>query len=150
MFKKVHRIEITTLSYLEIGNAFDCGWSSGAFSLGMALALLPGRVGHMKKFVAQVDPDVYDLMPGFLARKRSETRVILSAVSAAAVDFEEVSRIGHRLKGEGGSYGLDSITVYGTEIEQAARKHDAAAIRHYANELAAYLDSLQIECGKPV
>jgi HPt (histidine-containing phosphotransfer) domain-containing protein len=99
----------------------------------------------MEKFIAHVDPDLRDLIPGFLTRKRSDTREILSGISSEHIDFEALSGIGHNLKGEGGSYGLDDISVYGGEIEQAARNHDAEAIRHYAIELAAYLDSIQIE-----
>ena len=99
----------------------------------------------MRKFIAHVDPDLCDLIPGFLARKRSDARTILSGISAEHIDFEILSGIGHKLKGEGGSYGLDPISSYGAEIEQAARNRDAATIRHYAKELATYLDSLQIE-----
>src|SRR6266436_4606415 len=99
----------------------------------------------MKTFIAQVDQDLCDLIPGFLAHKRGDTRAILSHVSREQVDFESLCSIGHKLKGEGGSYGLDAISVYGAEIEQAARNHDAEAVRRYATELAAYLDSVQIE-----
>jgi HPt (histidine-containing phosphotransfer) domain-containing protein len=99
----------------------------------------------MKTFITRVDPELCDLIPGFLAHKRRDTHVILSGVAGDHVDFEALSGIGHKLKGEGGSYGLDAISFYGAEIEQAARNHDAEAIRRYANELAAYLDSVQIE-----
>src|SRR5438445_11816305 len=99
----------------------------------------------MKKFIVHVDPDLSDLIPGFLARKRVDARTILSGVSSEHIDFESVSKIGHNLKGEGGSYGLDPISLYGAEIEQAARNHDAEAIRGYANKLSLYLDSVEIE-----
>ena len=99
----------------------------------------------MEKIIAHVDSDLSDIVPGFLARKRNDARSILSTISSPQIDFEELSRIGHKIKGEGGSFGLDPISVYGAEIEQAARKHDAEAIRRYASELALYLDSIQIE-----
>jgi HPt (histidine-containing phosphotransfer) domain-containing protein len=99
----------------------------------------------MKKFTAQVDPDLRDLVPGFLEHKRDDARAIISEVSRANVDFKAISGIGHRLKGEGSSYGLDTISLYGAEIEQAAQSHDADAIRRYADELAAYIDSVVIE-----
>jgi HPt (histidine-containing phosphotransfer) domain-containing protein len=105
----------------------------------------PDKQREMKKFVAQVDPDLCDLIPEFLEHKRGDTRAILSGISGEHIDFEALSGIGHRLKGEGGSYGLDAISLYGAEIERAARSRDAEAIRRYANELAAYLDSVQIE-----
>jgi Hpt domain len=101
----------------------------------------------MEKFIAQVDPDLCDLIPGFLENKRADARTILSGISGEHIDFEALTGIGHKLKGEGGSYGLDPVSVYGAEIEHAARNHDSEAIRRYANELAAYLDSVRIEYG---
>jgi HPt (histidine-containing phosphotransfer) domain-containing protein len=105
----------------------------------------PDERAEMKKFIAQVDPELRDLIPGFLANKHNDTLAILCALSSEKINFEAISRIGHKLKGEGGSYGLEAISVYGAEIEQAATSHDAEAIHRYANELAAYLDSVQIE-----
>jgi HPt (histidine-containing phosphotransfer) domain-containing protein len=99
----------------------------------------------MKTFVARIDSDLSDLIPEFLAHKRSDTSVILSALSNGDIDFDTLARIGHKLKGEGGSYGLDDISVYGAEIEAAAHNHDAAALRRCAGELAEYLDSVRIE-----
>jgi HPt (histidine-containing phosphotransfer) domain-containing protein len=99
----------------------------------------------MKKYIAHVDPELCDLIPTFLTNKRTDARTILSGVFGCHIDFEAVARIGHKLKGEGGSYGLDDISVFGAKIELAARNHDADKIRHYASELADYLDSLQIE-----
>jgi HPt (histidine-containing phosphotransfer) domain-containing protein len=99
----------------------------------------------MKKIIAQVDADLRDLIPGFLENKRGDTGRILSGISGEHIDFEALSRIGHKLKGEGGSYGLDAISLYGAAIEQAARNHDTEAIRRCANELTAYLDCVQIE-----
>jgi hypothetical protein len=99
----------------------------------------------MKKFIAQIDPELCDLVPEFLAHKRSDADAILSSISAKQIDFEALCGIGHKLKGEGGSYGLNTISFYGAKIEQAARDHDIEAIRCSAKELAAYLDCLQIE-----
>jgi HPt (histidine-containing phosphotransfer) domain-containing protein len=112
----------------------------------VAPLLLPqAKRGEMEKFVVHIDPDLSDLMPGFLTRKRDDARTILSAICCSHIDFEELARLGHKIKGEGGSFGLDAISTYGAEIEQAARNHDAEAIRHLAGELALYLASVQIE-----
>jgi HPt (histidine-containing phosphotransfer) domain-containing protein len=99
----------------------------------------------MNKFIARVDGDLRDLIPVFLARKLADTRAILSGIGNEQIDFEALSRIGHKLKGEGGSYGLDEISLYGSEIERAAHNRDAVSIRHYADELSLYLESVQIE-----
>jgi HPt (histidine-containing phosphotransfer) domain-containing protein len=102
------------------------------------------RSDDMNKMVVQIDPELSDLIPGFLANKRNDMRRILAATTGATTDFEALSRIGHKLKGEGGSYGLEAISIYGGHIEQAANARDAAAVRRFASELSAYLDSVQV------
>jgi HPt (histidine-containing phosphotransfer) domain-containing protein len=101
--------------------------------------------GEMKKFIVRVDPELSDLIPEFLQHKRDDTQAILSGVASDRIDFETLSRIGHRLKGEGGSYGFEAISDYGAEIERAAHSCDGAAVRRYAIELAAYLNEIVIE-----
>lgn len=96
----------------------------------------------MKKIVIQVDPDLSDLIPGFIARKRSDAQTILAA--ADRDDYELLSQLGHKMKGEGGSYGLDAITDLGAALEVAAKAHDMDAARRCAGELMAYLDSIEI------
>ena len=112
---------------------------------GTALAARLAERRAMKKYNARVDADLRELIPGFMAHKRADAHEILAGISSGHVDFESVSRIGHKIKGEGGSYGLHPVSIYGAEIEQAARSHDVEAIRRCANELAAYLDAVQIE-----
>ena len=60
-----------------------------------------------------------DLVPGFLTRKREDSRAILAA--AEHREAETLARLGHKMKGEGGSYGLDTITDIGRELEQAGK-----------------------------
>ena len=103
----------------------------------------------MKKVVIQVDPDLSDLIPVFLANKRSDVAAILSASADEPVDFEALGRVGHRLKGEGGSYGLDAVSAYGALIERAACERDVLPIRRCAHELSTYLDSLEIVYHQP-
>jgi HPt (histidine-containing phosphotransfer) domain-containing protein len=97
---------------------------------------------QMKKFVVHVDPDLSDLMPGFLANKREDTHKI--ATAAGISDYEGLKALGHRIKGEGGGYGLDSISDIGAELERAANDNDLAAIHRCAEELSVYLDSIEI------
>jgi len=98
----------------------------------------------MEKFVVRLDPDLKDLIPGFLANKGKDVQTILSATATKPIDFDALGRLGHRLKGEGGSYGLEAISVYGDRIERAAKRGDVDAIQRYANQLSVYLDSLEI------
>jgi PAS domain S-box-containing protein len=92
--------------------------------------------------VVQIDADLSDLVPGFLAHKRDDARTIAAAIEHE--DYETLSKLGHKMKGEGGSYGFDVITDIGAAIEQAAKARDRTAARRWATELADYLESLEV------
>jgi HPt (histidine-containing phosphotransfer) domain-containing protein len=96
----------------------------------------------MTKAKVQVDAELSDLIPGFLARKRADLRRI--AAAADDHDYAELRELGHRLKGEGGSFGLDGISLIGAEIERAAEARDPRAVRRCGAELSEYLESVDI------
>ncbi len=92
--------------------------------------------------VVQIEADLSDLVPAFLAHKRDDASTIMAAVARG--DFAALSQLGHKMKGEGGSYGFDAITLIGAAIEAAALVKDAAAVRRWAAELTAFLDTVEI------
>ncbi len=77
---------------------------------------MPDRV------IVELDEDLSDLIPGFLTRKRADVITILDA--NARRDYAEISRIAHRVKGEGGSYGFQTMTEIGRSLERAAAMRD--------------------------
>jgi histidine phosphotransfer protein HptB len=97
---------------------------------------MPDRV------IVEVDEDLSDLIPGFLTHKRDDVATILEAL--AHRDYAEISRIAHRLKGEGGSYGFDSMTEMGRSLEHAAATRDDGAATTLARQLLNYLDRLEV------
>jgi len=96
----------------------------------------------MEKLLIQVDPDLSDLMPGFLANKRADVDKILAA--AAAADYAALRGIGHKIKGEGGSFGFDRISEIGAEVERAAIDQDLTEIRRCGENLTTYLESVEL------
>jgi len=97
---------------------------------------MPDRV------IVEVDADLSDLIPGFLTHKRTDIAAIFEAV--ARRDYAEIKRIAHRIKGEGGSYGFDSMTEIGRSLEQAATMRDDGAVTALARQLLNYMDRLEI------
>lgn len=88
-----------------------------------------------------IDPDLEDLIPGFLMNRRNDVDRIRELVERG--DFQQVRLIGHSMKGAGGGYGFDPITDYGARIEEAALREDASAIEAAVGELAAYLSRVE-------
>jgi HPt (histidine-containing phosphotransfer) domain-containing protein len=94
------------------------------------------------KIIIHVDPDIADLIPGFLENRHKDIKTIGEAVTQG--DFETIRVLGHSMKGAGGSYGFDAITDIGGSLEQAAKGKDAEAIQRSVQELALYLDHVEV------
>ena len=96
----------------------------------------------MDRVVVEVDPDLTDLVPAFLDRKRADARAIHQAIESD--DFAAVAALGHKLKGEGGSFGFDVITEIGAALEQTAKHFDRDYAMRLALDLAEYLQKVEI------
>jgi HPt (histidine-containing phosphotransfer) domain-containing protein len=95
-----------------------------------------------EKTIIRVDPEIAELIPGFLENRRKDIAAMLDAVQRG--DFETVRVLGHSMKGAGGGYGLDAITEIGAALEQAAKQLNAAEIQNRVNELSCYLDRVEV------
>jgi CheY-like chemotaxis protein/HPt (histidine-containing phosphotransfer) domain-containing protein len=98
--------------------------------------------GSMKRQRIEVDADLRDLVPGFLEHKRADTGTIRAAIDRA--DYATISQIGHKMKGEGGSYGFDAVTDMGATLERAALDKDLATVRHTLEAFTEYLESVDV------
>lgn len=95
-----------------------------------------------EKIVIEIDPDLEDLIPGFLENRARDVETLGGLL--AAQDLAAIQRIGHSLKGVGGGYGFDGITDIGAAIEKAAESGDAAALAPQIEQLADYLSRVEI------
>jgi HPt (histidine-containing phosphotransfer) domain-containing protein len=84
-----------------------------------------------------IDPDLEDLIPGFLNNRRNDVTQIRASLQSG--DYPKIRLIGHSMKGAGGGYGFDPITDYGDDLEQAALRQDDAAIEASVRKLEDYL-----------
>ena len=103
----------------------------------------PGHQGAPPAEVATAattatDPSVAHLAPRYLRNMRKELAALEAA--CAAGDFATLQRIGHNLRGTGGSFGFPRITELGTAIEQAAKQQDLPPIASATSELGVYLE----------
>ena len=94
------------------------------------------------RVIVEVDEGLSDLIPGFLAHKRDDAAQILEAVTAR--DYESIARIAHRIKGEGGSYGFDTMSELGKSLEQAGAMRDEGAVAALARQLLSYIDHVEV------
>ncbi len=95
-----------------------------------------------EKLIVHIDPDLADIVPGFLENRRKDIVVMQTAIPCG--DFETVRMLGHRLKGDGGGYGFDAISEIGAAIEHAAVRHDIPTLKQKTHALEDYLNRVDV------
>ncbi|MDD4004621.1 MAG: Hpt domain-containing protein [Elusimicrobiaceae bacterium] len=95
-----------------------------------------------EKIIVKPDPDLIDLIPGYLRNRRTDVVELKKAF--AAKDFPHIRSIGHSIKGSGAGYGFDGLTLLGAELETAARDNSEAAVLAKIAELENYLLNVEI------
>jgi HPt (histidine-containing phosphotransfer) domain-containing protein len=89
-----------------------------------------------------VDPDLEELVPGFLENRRKDAAALTRA--AKARDAKTVRLLGHRMKGDGGGYGFQEISEIGEALEQAAGRQDWKVIVQKTEALTAFLAQVDV------
>ena len=98
-----------------------------------------GRFQHY----AVVERSIHDLVPAFLNNRKREVETLRHALVIG--DFEVVRHVGHRMRGVGGSYGFDFVTLLGRRLEQCSHARDTVLLGELVEEYADYLASVRIE-----
>jgi HPt (histidine-containing phosphotransfer) domain-containing protein len=78
-------------------------------------------------------PEVVLLRPSYLARRQEELRKVPGWI--ADQSYEQIRRVGHNMKGSGGSYGLFDLSTLGRQLEEAAKSRDDQLIRQVVAEM---------------
>lgn len=94
------------------------------------------------KIVIKVDPEIADLIPGFLNNRKKDIQDLESCLEVG--NFEQIERLGHSMKGSGAGYGFDGISEIGKSIEIAGKEKDVKAIKEKIEDLRDYLDRVEI------
>lgn len=92
--------------------------------------------------VVTIAKDLADLIPVFFKNRQKEIETLRSALSAA--DYEQLGRLGHRMKGVGNSYGFAKISEIGKRVEDCAKNSDQPGVQTCIGEYTDYLAKVQI------
>ena len=95
-----------------------------------------------EKIRVSVDPDLEDLIPGFLENRKKDLQSLRLAMTAA--DLVTLQSIGHSLKGVGGGYGFNGMSEIGADIERNAKSGSIGEIGGQVEKLADYLERVEI------
>ena len=94
-----------------------------------------------EKIVISIDPDLEDLIPGFLDNRAKDVGSITHLLTKG--DLDAIRILGHSMKGAGGGYGFDFITEIGDTIERASLAGDVDVISDANDRLADYLNRVE-------
>jgi HPt (histidine-containing phosphotransfer) domain-containing protein len=94
------------------------------------------------KFTVEIDNVLSPIVPEFLSNRRDDCALIHQLVSEG--NFSEIRRMGHRMKGTGGSYGFDEISEIGEAVEEASLAADGETILNQIQRLSDYLDRVSV------
>ena len=90
----------------------------------------------------EVDSDIQPIVPEFLENRKKDCRLIGSLLEKSY--FGEIRTLGHRMKGAGGSYGFDDISMLGEVIENAALAGDKTTVGSAVVRLSHYLERVVV------
>jgi hypothetical protein len=85
----------------------------------------------------EVFPDLWELIPRFLANRTVDLDKLRNAVAAG--DVKTVRDLGHDWRGLGGGYGFDYISTAGRALEEMAIRGDLSEGKLWVDALADYL-----------
>lgn len=93
----------------------------------------------------EVDPDLADLIPGFLEDLRDITARMSQLADSG--DLEGVRKLAHQVKGSCGGYGFHTVTAMGRAIETSAVAGDGAGASRVIAQLMEYISSVKWKPG---
>ncbi|MGH7232278.1 MAG: Hpt domain-containing protein [Nitrospiraceae bacterium] len=95
-----------------------------------------------EKIRVRIDPDLADLIPGFLTNRRRDIEFLGQAMTRH--DFDAIRTVGHKMRGDGGGYGFQEISEIGAALERAAKEENASEIQRQILELSSYLERIVV------
>lgn len=94
------------------------------------------------RIVVEIDPDLEELIPGYLQNRQKDVEELRKALSNS--DFELIQRMGHTMKGSGGGYGFDFISAVGMNMEEGAKETSVEKIQDALKDLCDYLERVDV------
>jgi HPt (histidine-containing phosphotransfer) domain-containing protein len=96
----------------------------------------------MGKCIVRADPDLKELIPGYLKNRNDELPGLYALLAAG--DMDGLRKAGHRLAGSGGGYGFEMLTELGKMLEKSAADKDAAGAAAQLAAVKEYLDNVEV------
>lgn len=93
-------------------------------------------------FKVFIDEEIKDLVPAYMEKRHTDLKNMKQLLEDG--DFEELRNIGHKIKGSGGGYGFQGLTLIGAKIEAAAKEENKDMIAACLEMLDNFLQKVEI------
>ena len=104
----------------------------------------PLELRGLQAGLSKIDPDVADMIPGYLRNRHKDVRTLREALSGD-VSMKLIRTVGHKIKGTGRAYGFDRISEIGAAMEEAAKAGRHEPISVLVDQLEEYVNEVQAE-----
>lgn len=95
------------------------------------------------KIIVEIDEFLQEIIPGFLENRVKEQEDLKSAISEG--NFAEIQVIGHKLSGNGGSYGFDQLSELGGKLEESAKNENIEDVKVIVDEIHNYVTNVEVK-----
>lgn len=89
----------------------------------------------------KIPAELKDVIPGYIGRRDQDVDSLKTF--AANQDFDSIGKLGHKLKGNGASFGFDHISELGGLLMKACERHDIAAVKSLVTAFEVEINSIK-------
>lgn len=76
----------------------------------------------------KIPPELKDAIPAYMSRRDQD--ILSLKTFAASSDFDSISKLAHKLKGNGASFGFDRISELGSLMMKACESNDEIEVKN--------------------
>jgi HPt (histidine-containing phosphotransfer) domain-containing protein len=95
-----------------------------------------------ERILVEIDQVLKPVVPEYLEYRRLDCAEIEHLLATGGMEYIQI--MGHRMKGSGGSFGFDEISVIGEALEFAAQVPDVEGIKSAVGRLEKYLARVSV------
>ncbi|MNJ93392.1 Hpt domain protein [compost metagenome] len=92
--------------------------------------------------IVEIDADLQDLIPQFLANRKNDISSLEELVSKN--DLEAIAQLAHKVKGAAAGYGFHELSQYASQMEQAAKKNDSNPLPDLAKSMREHFERIEV------
>jgi len=93
-------------------------------------------------FKVYIEPDIKDLVPLYIEKRKDDLNKMKELFKDK--NYEELRSMGHKIKGSGGGYGFQGLTMIGARIEMSAKEAQLEALQRAIELFQTYLEKVEI------